>query len=90
MCSALTGMLNAAIPLFTAVVATAIAGRVPERRVIVGLAVGLIGAGLIAWPTMHEDRSSVVGVLLILAAVVSYGFALNLPAPCSSSTELFR
>jgi drug/metabolite transporter (DMT)-like permease len=79
--SALTGMLNAAVPLFTAIVATAIAGRVPERRVLVGLLIGLIGAGLVAWPTVHEGHSSVVGVLLILAAVISYGFALNLARP---------
>ncbi len=79
--SALTGMLNASVPLFTAIVATVIARRVPERRVNVGLAIGLTGAGLIAWPTMHEGHSSVVGVLLILAAVVSYGFALNLARP---------
>jgi drug/metabolite transporter (DMT)-like permease len=79
--SALTGMLNAAVPLFTAIVATAIARRIPERRVIVGLAIGLIGAGLVAWPTIHEGHSSFVGVLLILAAVVSYGFALNLARP---------
>jgi len=79
--SALTGMLNAVVPLFTAIVASVIAGRVPERRVIVGLAVGLTGAGLIAWPTIHEGHNSVVGVLLILAAVVSYGFALNVARP---------
>jgi drug/metabolite transporter (DMT)-like permease len=79
--SALTGMLNAAVPLFTALVATAIARRVPERRVTLGLAVGLVGAGLMAWPTMRESHSSVVGVLLILAAVISYGFALNLARP---------
>jgi drug/metabolite transporter (DMT)-like permease len=79
--SALTGMLNAAVPLFTAIVATAIARRVLERRVMVGLAIGLIGAGLVAWPTIHEGHSSFVGVLLILAAVVSYGFALNLARP---------
>ena len=79
--SALTGMLNAVVPLFTAIVATVFAGRIPERRVIVGLAIGLTGAGLIAWPTIHEGHSSVVGVLLILAAVVSYGFALNLARP---------
>jgi drug/metabolite transporter (DMT)-like permease len=34
-----------------------------------------------AWPTMHEGRSSVDGVLLILAALVSYGFAINLARP---------
>jgi drug/metabolite transporter (DMT)-like permease len=79
--SALTGMLNAAVPLFTAVVATAMAGRVPERRVLMGLTVGLMGAGLVAWPTIHEGHSSVIGVLLILAAVVSYAFALNFARP---------
>jgi|HubBroStandDraft_6_1064221.scaffolds.fasta_scaffold107833_2 drug/metabolite transporter (DMT)-like permease len=79
--SALTGMLNAVVPLFTAIVATVIAGRVPERRVMVGLAIGLTGAGLVAWPTIHQGHSSVVGVLLILAAVVSYGFALNFARP---------
>ncbi|MGB7845799.1 MAG: DMT family transporter [Candidatus Acidiferrum sp.] len=79
--SALTGMLNASVPLFTAIVATVIASRLPERRVIAGLAIGLAGAGLIAWPTIHEGRSSVVGVLLILAAVISYGFALNIARP---------
>ncbi len=79
--SALTGMLNAAVPLFTAIVVTAIARRIPERRVLAGLAIGLMGAGLIAWPTIHQGHSSVVGVLLILAAVVSYGFALNFARP---------
>lgn len=79
--SALTGMLNAVVPLSTAIVATAIAGKVPERRVIMGLTLGLIGAGLVAWPTIHEGHSSVVGVSLILAAVISYGFALNLARP---------
>jgi drug/metabolite transporter (DMT)-like permease len=79
--SALTGMLNAAVPLFTAIVATFFARRIPERRVLAGLAMGLMGAGLIAWPTIHEGHSSIVGVLLILAAVVSYGFALNFAHP---------
>lgn len=46
-----------------------------------GLTLGLIGAGLVAWPTIHEGHSSVVGVSLILAAVISYGFALNLARP---------
>jgi drug/metabolite transporter (DMT)-like permease len=79
--SALTGMLNAAVPLFTAVVATAIAGRVPERRVLAGLTVGLAGAGLVAWPSIHEGHSSVTGVLLIVTALISYGFALNVARP---------
>jgi len=79
--SAITGMLNAAVPLFAAIVAAVLARRLPSRGVAVGLAVGLTGAALMAWPTMHEGRSSVDGVLLILAALVSYGFAINLARP---------
>jgi drug/metabolite transporter (DMT)-like permease len=76
--SALTGMLNGATPLFTAIVASGLARCLPSRGVLVGLAVGLTGAVLVAWPSLGEGRSSAEGVLLILAALVSYGFALNL------------
>lgn len=79
--SALTGMLNGATPLFTAIVAGFLERRVPSRNVVTGLAVGLSGAVLIALPTIHEGRSSLGAVLLILAALVSYGFALNLARP---------
>jgi len=79
--SALTGMLNGANPLFTALVASGLARRAPSRAVSVGLAVGLSGAVLVGWPTIHEGRSSLLGVGLILAALVSYGFALNLARP---------
>ena len=36
---------------------------------------------LMGIPSLGEGRSSVIGVLLILAALVSYGFALNLARP---------
>jgi drug/metabolite transporter (DMT)-like permease len=79
--SAITGMLNAAVPLFAAIVASVLARRLPARGVAIGLAVGLSGALLMAWPTVHEGRSSADGVLLILAALISYGFAINLARP---------
>ncbi len=79
--SALTGMLNGANPLFTAIVASALARRAPSRAVAFGLGVGMSGAMLAGWPTIHEGRSSAMGVALILAALVSYGFALNLARP---------
>jgi len=79
--SALTGMLNGAVPLFAALVAAALARRAPSRGVTAGLAVGLTGAVLMAWPSIHEGRNSLTGVLLILAALVSYGFAINLARP---------
>ncbi len=79
--SALTGMLNGAVPLFTAIVAAGIARRWPSRGIAVGLAVGLAGGVLMGLPTLGEGRSTVTGVLLILAALVSYGFALNVARP---------
>src|ERR1700733_2196379 len=52
--SALTGMLNGANPLFTAVVAAAIARRAPSRRVLAGLAVGMAGGVIFALPANPE------------------------------------
>ncbi|HWZ97480.1 MAG TPA: DMT family transporter [Candidatus Dormibacteraeota bacterium] len=79
--SALTGMLNGANPLFTATVAALIAWKLPSRRVIAGIAIGMAGAVVIALPTLHEGRSTIAGVGMILAALVSYGVALNLASP---------
>jgi len=79
--SALTGMLNGAVPVCTAVVAALLARRLPSGRITAGLAVGLGGAVLMALPGINAGHSSAVGIVLITAAVVSYGFALNLARP---------
>ncbi len=79
--SALTGMLNGANPLFVAAVAALLARRAPSRSVMIGLGVGLAGAVLVALPSLHDGGSSLIGVLLILAALASYGVALNLARP---------
>jgi drug/metabolite transporter (DMT)-like permease len=79
--SALTGMLNAVTPLSTAVVAAVIARALPSRKILGGLAVGMFGTVLVALPSFGEGHSSAIGVLMILVAVLSYGFALNLARP---------
>ena len=79
--SALTGMLNGAVPLFIAIVAAGIARQWPSRSISLGLAVGLAGGVLMGLPAIGQGRSTVNGVLLILAALVSYGFALNIARP---------
>jgi drug/metabolite transporter (DMT)-like permease len=78
--SALTGMLNGATPLFVAAVASVIAHQLPERGVIVGLIVGFGGAVIMALPAMGGS-SSAFGIGLIIAALVSYGIALNIARP---------
>jgi drug/metabolite transporter (DMT)-like permease len=76
--SALTGMLNGANPLFATLVASYVLRRVPSRGVTAGLIVGLAGAVLMAIPAIDEGESSALGVWMILAALVSYGFALSI------------
>jgi len=82
--SALAGMLNGAVPLFVAAVASGVARRAPPRPVLVGLAVGFVGAILVALPGLtasSDPGGQLLGVLLILAALVSYGFAYTLSGP---------
>lgn len=78
--SALTGMLNGATPLLVAAVACALARQWPGRGALVGLAIGLAGAVLIAVPDMG-GASQARGIALILLALMSYGVALNLARP---------
>ena len=82
--SALTGMLNGATPIFAAIVASVVARRLPSRAMVVGLAVGVGGAVLMAVPGFGAAAAAsgqTRGVLMILAALVSYGFAINLAGP---------
>ena len=82
--SALAGMLNGAVPLFVAAVASALARRLPPRTVLAGLAAGFLGTILIALPGLAASEGSAgqaLGVLLIVAALVSYGFAYSLSGP---------
>jgi drug/metabolite transporter (DMT)-like permease len=76
--SALTGMLNAANPLFATLVAAYVLRRAPSRGVAIGLAVGLAGTVIMALPAMNEGHSTALGIAMILAALVSYGFALSI------------
>lgn len=79
--SAVTGMLNGAGPLLVAIVTSTLTRKLPSRNVAAGLLVGVAGAVLIALPTVSEGRSSTAGVLLILAALLSYAFALSIAQP---------
>jgi drug/metabolite transporter (DMT)-like permease len=82
--SALAGILNGATPLFAALVASLLARHAPSRRVALGLAVGFVGAVLIALPGLSGITAmsgQTRGVLMILAALISYAFAYSLARP---------
>jgi drug/metabolite transporter (DMT)-like permease len=79
--SALTGMLNGATPIFTTIVAATLARTLPSRGIILGVGVGVAGTVLMGLPSLGHGRSSGIGVALIVVALVSYGFALNVARP---------
>jgi drug/metabolite transporter (DMT)-like permease len=79
--SAMTGMLNGANPLFTVIVAALIARRAPTASVLLSLAIGIAGTVLIAIPALGEGKSSMVGIVMIMSALLSYGVALNVAHP---------
>lgn len=79
--SAIAGMLNGATPLFVAAVAGVLARRLPGRGVIAGLVIGFGGAVAMALPHSWQAGADRTGVLLILAALASYGVAFNIAGP---------
>lgn len=79
--SALTGMLNGALPLFATGIASVMARKAPSRTAMAGLLVGLGGAVLMAITGLGGGKNSAKGVLLITAALFSYGWAINLARP---------
>ena len=79
--SALAGMLNGAVPLFTALFAAILLKRLPGRGQAAGLILGFVGVVAIAFPAIEESSFTAVGVLLILLAVFLYGISFNLAVP---------
>lgn len=79
--SALTGMLNGAMPIFAALLSTALLRRAPRPARLAGLLIGSAGVTAIAWSTAAPGATSAAGVALILCATLCYGVAVNLAVP---------
>lgn len=79
--SAVAGMLNGAMPIFTAVVSVALLRELPGRRQALGLLIGFAGIAAISVPSAGGGTTAVLGIVLVLTATVCYAFATNLVAP---------
>ena len=79
--SAVTGLLNGAVPMFTAIFGLLFFGRRTTGPQLVGLGVGLVGIVLISAPSLGEGSSQALGVGLVLLSTVCYGLATTLSAP---------
>jgi drug/metabolite transporter (DMT)-like permease len=76
--SSLAGMINAATPLFTTLVAAILVRHLPGRLQAAGLVIGFLGVVAVASPSFGEGESTSLGIVLVLLAAILYGFAFNL------------
>lgn len=79
--SAITGMLNGAMPIFAAAIAVAMLMRWPRGATMAGLILGLVGVVAISAPSIGEGSSEALGVALVVLATACYGLAVNIAAP---------
>jgi len=82
--SAVAGLLNGATPVLVALVSIVFIRVVPRGTQLIGLILGFVGIVLISFGSAGEGSSEARGVLLVLAATVCYGFAINVAPPLQS------
>ncbi|NNC79725.1 MAG: DMT family transporter [Acidimicrobiales bacterium] len=79
--SAVTGLLNGAMPIFAALVATVLFKTAPKGLQLAGIGLGFLGIIMISVASAGGESSEAIGVLMVLGATVCYGFAVNLAGP---------
>jgi drug/metabolite transporter (DMT)-like permease len=85
--SSVAGMINAAMPLTTAVWSVALLRRLPGRTQAIGLLVGFVGIVAVSLPeipvgaTATGTARTALGTGLVFLAIVLYGLAANLAVP---------
>jgi drug/metabolite transporter (DMT)-like permease len=79
--SAVTGLLNGATPMFTALFAWLLFGQRTTGPQLAGVAIGFTGILLISLPSIGEGPSSAWGVALVLVATACYGLAAHIAEP---------
>lgn len=79
--SSLAGMINAGVPLTSAVWATILLRRLPGRAQSIGILVGFAGVALLSAPKLAGADATALGTALVLLAVILYGLATNMAVP---------
>jgi drug/metabolite transporter (DMT)-like permease len=79
--SSVAGMLNAAVPIASAVWATVLLRSFPGWRQAVGITIGFLGVIAISLPELADSSANALGVGLVLVAVLFYGLSTNLAVP---------
>jgi drug/metabolite transporter (DMT)-like permease len=81
-------LLNAATPLFTAVIAVAFMGQRISARVVAGLAIGVVAVVvLVGWSPLEPGPTTVLAIVAGLGAPLSYAIAGNFARARLSEVE---
>lgn len=81
--SAVAGMLNGSVPVFTAVIASMLLRHLPRGGQLVGLLVGFAGVAAMSLASGSEGSAQAFGVVLLLLASLCYGLSINIATPIS-------
>lgn len=79
--SSVAGMLNASVPLMTAVIAFTLGVRSLRSVHVAGLVLGLVGVVVLSLPSTTGADPSIGGVLLALLAILGYAITGNVLVP---------
>lgn len=79
--SALAGMLNALVPIFSTSVGIVLTRSLPRFRITAGIILGFAGAIVISVPAIRGSAFGGWGVFLVVLATFLYGISLNLAVP---------
>ena len=79
--TSVTGMINGAMPVFTAVWATYLLRRLPGWRQLLGIGLGFVGIVLVFLPELDAGTDEFIGAVIALFAISFYGLATNLAVP---------
>jgi len=79
--SSVAGMLNSIGPILVLLMSIALLRKMPERKQVLGLIVGLCGALIIAGANLSGADAEPLGVLFVLFAVFGYSISNNLLPP---------
>ncbi|MEM9953423.1 MAG: DMT family transporter [Chloroflexota bacterium] len=75
--ASLAALLNATMPLFSAIIAAIWIKETLTVPKVIGLFLGIMGVGVIVgWQTVTLDMTRLISILLMLGATLSYGIAV--------------
>ena len=79
--SALAGMLNATVPIFSTSIAIWLARKLPRFRQAAGIALGFAGAISVSIPAARGSSAAAWGIIMVIAATSLYGLSINVAVP---------